>query len=91
MPLVEGKDVSPDDAMAKGLCPECGADLTKTNPIAHFRSHWKVRPKQDRDGEEGLRRMAMFQQFITDHDVRTTNMPKPKAPAAPAAPAPLVA
>jgi hypothetical protein len=28
MPIVDGKSVSPDDAMHRGLCPECGTPLT---------------------------------------------------------------
>ena len=92
MPLVNGKYETPDAAMAAGLCPECGQDLTKSNPIAHFKSHWTTTPPRDSRGKEATRRMAMFQDFITKNKVRTSNMPAPKAPAAPVAeakPAPL--
>lgn len=74
MPLVKGKLMSPDDAMAAGLCPECGDDLAEQNPLAHRRSHWQKRPNDDEDGKEGLRRMRMFDKWIADHNVRTTDM-----------------
>ena len=84
MPLANGVDITPDDAIAKGLCPECGQDLKKSNPIAHRKSHWKVQPIPDRRGEEGIRRAALLDKFITDNKVCTSNMPKPAA-SAPAA------
>jgi hypothetical protein len=85
MPLVNGELISPDDAMAKGLCPECGDDLRTQNPIAHRRSHWYTRPRDDMDGAEGLRRMKMFDEWIVKNNVRTSDQPKPTPNAAPAA------
>jgi hypothetical protein len=88
MPLVNGKPMSPDDAMKQDRCPECGQDLKESNPIAHLRSHWRSMPRQDRDGEEGLRRMTMFKKYIADHDIRTSDMPKKAAPPPPPPPPP---
>lgn len=68
--------------MAKGLCPECGQDLTKSNPIAHRASHWKKAPPHDKRGDEARRRMALFDKFIVDNKVRTSDMPKPAGAAA---------
>jgi hypothetical protein len=82
MPLVKGQDMTPDAAIAAGLCPECGQDLKASNPIAHRRSHWKVQPPLDRRGNEARRRMALLDKFIVDNNVRTSNMPKPAAAAA---------
>lgn len=76
MPIVQGKIITPDEAMAMNLCPECGVDLTTVNPIAHRNSHWLTQPKLDRRGAEALRRRTMLDDFITKHNVRTTNMPK---------------
>jgi hypothetical protein len=78
MPLVNGKVMSPDDAMAAGRCPECGVDLRESNPIAHRRSHWKRQPPWGVDGDEARRRMVMFDKFIADNKVRTSNMQAPK-------------
>jgi|GEM_PF-2193542 len=80
MPLVKGKLMSPDDAMAAGLCPECGDDLREQNPIAHRASHWQTRPKEDADGAEGLRRMRMFDKWIVDNKVRTSDQADPEKP-----------
>ena len=86
MPLVEGKDMTPADAIAAGLCPECGQDLKLSNPIAHRKSHWKTMPPLDRRGDEARARMALLDKFIADNKVRTSNMPPPAA--ATAAPLP---
>lgn len=86
MPLYKGEVISPDDAMAKNLCPECAADLTQINAIAHRKSHWKTYPAAGPDGEEGLRRLKMLDDYIVKNKVRTSDMPEPKTPnAAPAA------
>jgi hypothetical protein len=77
MPLFEGKNISPDDALAKGLCPECAVDLRKVNPIAHRKTHWRTMPRDDAQGQEGLRRMQMLDDFIIKNKVRTSNQPKP--------------
>jgi hypothetical protein len=79
MPIVKGKYMKPDDAIAAGLCPECGDDLGKSNPIAHSKSHWKTYPPPGRDGDEARRRMKLLQDFIADKKVVTSNMPKPPA------------
>jgi hypothetical protein len=83
MPLVDGKLMTADDALAKGLCPECGHDFKLENPIAHLNTHWKAPIPLDKRGDKARLRMAMLQKHVTDNDVRTTNMP-PKAGAAPA-------
>ena len=85
MPLIDGKLVTADEALSQGRCPECAVDLTKVNPIAERRSHWKTYPTPNRQGLEALRRMALLDDFIAKNNVRTSNMPKTAA----AAPAPL--
>jgi hypothetical protein len=82
MPLVNGKLITAAEAIAKGLCPETGADLTKVNPIAELRSLWKAPIPLDKRGDKARERKAMLEKFISDHNVRTTNMPKPAAAAA---------
>lgn len=83
MPLKDGEYISPDDAISKGLCPECAADLTKINAIAHRASHWYKMPNDDFDGQEGRRRMKMLDDYIVEHNVATSDKPKPKPNAAP--------
>jgi hypothetical protein len=82
MPLVDGKTITPDDAIAQNRCPECGDDLKASNPIAHRKSHWKAPPPPNADGDEARRRIALFDKYIVDNNVRTSNMPKQAAPAA---------
>jgi hypothetical protein len=82
MPLVNGKVLTPDEAIAQHCCPECGADLTNVNPIAELASHWRVTPRDDRQGKEGLRRRALLQKYIADNKVTTSDQPKPKEQAA---------
>lgn len=72
MPLIEGLEVSPDDALKAGKCPECGIDLTKVNPLAHRREHWEVVPRDDRAGQEAKRRIALFDKFLADSQERTS-------------------
>lgn len=86
MPFVDGKMLTPDEAIAAARCPECGADLTKVNPIAELNSHWTAQPRDNRQGAEALRRQNLLKAFIEKNHVRTSDMPKPAAPnAAPAA------
>lgn len=41
MPMVDGDSISADDAMRRGLCPECGAPLTTADMArAHADDHW---------------------------------------------------
>jgi hypothetical protein len=47
MPIVDGNDVSPDEAMLLGLCPECGQPLIPKNARAHASSHFFGRDPND--------------------------------------------
>ena len=80
MPLFENEDISADDALAKGLCPECGGDLKTSSPIAHLNSHWKGPMQLNTRGDEPRRRKAMLEKFIADNKIRASNEPKPTAP-----------
>jgi hypothetical protein len=86
MPLVDGQNMSPDDAIADHRCPECGVSLKAINPIAHRKAHWHRMPNDDVDGQEGRRRMKLFDDYIKAGDFRTSDMPEqPKPNAAPVA------
>ena len=78
MPLIDGVEVSPDDAIAKGRCPETGVDLRKVNPIAWRKRLWTTLPPLDKRGDEARRRMALLDKFIADNKIRTSNMPAPE-------------
>ena len=40
MPRVGDQDLTPDEALEKDLCPECGRPLAETNPGEHVAAHW---------------------------------------------------
>ena len=42
MPIVDGQSVSPDEAIHRGLCPECGASLNVGTARNHAEGHWVV-------------------------------------------------
>ncbi len=79
MPLVNGELVTPAAALAKGLCPECGADFKAENAIAHLNSHWQAPIPVDKRGDGARKRQAMLQKHVTEQGVRTSNMPPPAA------------
>ena len=86
MPIVDGKLITPEEALKRGLSPETGRDLKTVNPIAELNSLWKAPIPLDKRGDGARKRKAMLEKFIADNNVRTTNMPKPVA--ATAAPLP---
>jgi hypothetical protein len=84
-PIVDGKELTPDEAIAKNRCPECGVDLTKVNPIAELNSHWQSQQRDSRQNPEALRRQQLLKDYIKQNNVRTSDMPEPTAkPAEPA-------
>lgn len=82
MPLFEGKLITPDEAIAKNLCPECAEDLTKVNPIGHFNRHWLTQPKRDKRGQEATRRIKLMTDFIATNKVKTSTQREREAAAA---------
>jgi hypothetical protein len=79
MPLFGDDEITADEAIAKGLCPECGHDFKLENAIAHLNNHWKAPIPLDKRGDEPRRRQALLEKYIADNNIRTTNMPQPAA------------
>jgi len=75
MPMVKGKLLTPDEAIEQDLCPECGVSLLDQNPIGHRNTHWLTQPRNDKRGTEALRRIALFDEYIRVHNVKTSNAP----------------
>ena len=68
MPLVNGKDISPDEAILLGLCPECGAMVTPRTALSHARSHWN--PETLDPAGEARRRYNLLAEFAqTDRGI----------------------
>jgi len=79
MPLADGKLITAEEALKRGLSPETGRDLKAVNPIAELNNLWKAPIPLDKRGDKARERKAMLEKFIADNNVRTTNMPKPAA------------
>lgn len=71
MPLVKGKLVTADAALAEGLCPECGDSFKDVDPRAHLNIHWKAPIPVDKRGNESRRRQAMLTKYITTKKTAT--------------------
>lgn len=64
MPNIDGKDVSPDEAMLLGRCPECGQPLIPKTARAHASDHWFGRdPNDPWLSEEARRRYKLIIDF----------------------------
>jgi len=67
MPLKDGVEISPDDAIKQDLCPECGTDLTKIHPRSHFATHWTGPIREDRSTVEARRRIKLCNDYLEAH------------------------
>lgn len=64
MPLVNGKNISPDEAILLGRCPECGTAITPREVAAHAASHYFGRdPNDPWFSEEARRRYRLMLDF----------------------------
>lgn len=79
MPNVNGKSLSPDEAMLLGLCPECGVTVTPRVARSHAESHWGADPDSARLSDEGRRRFKLLLDFAHNKSVG----PTPGSPAQP--------
>jgi hypothetical protein len=68
MPLVNGKLITPDDAIANGFCPETGISLRGVNIEEHISRTWKAQPAADPSGDEPRRRMQLLRDFKKTHE-----------------------
>jgi len=62
MPMHNGQELTPDEAVAQGLCPECARPLVETNPAEHAMAHW---PRGT--SAEGARREKMILDWGAAH------------------------
>jgi hypothetical protein len=64
MPVIDQKDVSPDEAILLGHCPECGQLLIPKTAVAHASTHWFGRdPNDPWLSEEARRRYKLIIDF----------------------------
>src|SRR5258708_1240508 len=67
MPLVNGKEMSPDAAIAAGLCPETGVSLAGLNIKNHIGRIWPNFARHESPSPEAKRRMGLLVQFANGH------------------------
>lgn len=63
MPRVGDKMLTPEEAIAKALCPECGAGITEKSAKPHALSHWPETIKPLPTTQEARRRQALLVGF----------------------------
>ena len=67
MPIINGYEYTPDQAIASDYCPECGADFRQVNPHAHRLEHWRQPPPGQAEHDETRRRMKLFDDYLKSH------------------------
>lgn len=67
MPLVNGKEITPDAAIALGLCPETGISLKGVHILHHIQRLWGNFDRHEKKSVEAMRRMALLRQFAKDN------------------------
>lgn len=82
MPIVDGKIISPDDALAQNRCPECGVDFKRVSARGHRQRHWRAQPPNGPDGEEGRRRIALYDGYLAAQDRKAILLTQSQARAA---------
>lgn len=68
MPIVNGTVMSPDDAIAAGLCPETGIPLAGVNIADHIRRTWQSAIDPGPPGDEPRRRIKMLKDWTKAHE-----------------------
>ena len=63
MPFIGKKDVSPDDAVKQGLCPECAIPLADLSLTAHAEEHWPAKTLAEHPSDEAIRRRELLINF----------------------------
>lgn len=87
MPLINGHEYSPDEALAAHYCPECGADFSKVNAHGHRRTHWVKPPPADPQHDESRRRIALYDGYLKGNPPLASSERPPLVADTPAAPA----
>lgn len=87
MPIIGGKEVTPEEALSVHCCPECGADFRVTNPAAHRNTHWRAPVPGDTGHDETRKRIALYGDYLKSlgegaSKVHADETAKPTDPAA---------
>lgn len=68
MPLINGKLLTPDEAIAQDRCPETGIDLKGVNIAHHIARTWSAPFPNGKDGDEGRRRVQLLRDWAKTHE-----------------------
>lgn len=63
MPLYKGNYIEPDQAVAHGLCPECGAPLDETDAETEIGKHYTTLAHGSAPNPESNRRAEMIRSY----------------------------
>ena len=63
MPLIDSVHYEPDEAIAKGHCPECGKPLSGVNIDDEIKRHWHSLPSMALANPEIGRRAEMLSSY----------------------------
>lgn len=66
----EARAMTPAQRMTKGLCPECGVDLSAMDARAHRDHHWPRKPSSDENAGQAFVRYKMLTDFAAQHAVK---------------------
>jgi predicted RNA-binding Zn-ribbon protein involved in translation (DUF1610 family) len=64
MPIIGGKEVTPEEALSVHCCPECGADFRTTNPAAHRNTHWRAPVPGEQNHDETRKRIKLYGDYL---------------------------
>lgn len=64
MPIVDGHNITPDDALKAGRCPECGKLLAEVSAEFHVAEHWPMPIPRDARHLEAERRKALLTEAL---------------------------
>lgn len=72
MPLIDSVHYEPDEAVAKGHCPECGKPLAGVNIDDEIARHWPALPEVKLKNPEAARRAEMLYSYAAKSVVDLT-------------------
>ncbi len=64
MPYVNSVLHTPDEAIAKGMCPECGRDLAQSSYQVETMLHWPRGLDPSECSTEGIQRAALLKTYF---------------------------
>lgn len=67
MPVAKGQFATPEQALKRGCCPECGIELAGLSVEHHSRTHWPEIIAEGSLYDEARRRRDMLEAYAKDN------------------------